>query len=249
MDRPQYTSVDILRMNFIMIYHIYDFIYKTTKVPPFFAMLWSHEIPHLKLPGVEVAAVCGQGYTEDSPPPPPPHSWASEPGAHLGILTIKLEVGATWTLPTAPSIIAANATAGERSSRPQLRRCLYFFVGDSVEVGGRVVNTHSKLDLDPSLPAVLTNPSDGGAGADVEFLLLEGAPIGEPVAQHGPFVMNSRDQILQAFEDYQRTRFGRWPWLGDDPVHPRNRGRFAKYPDGREEEPPTLAATHGGTCS
>ena len=41
-------------------------------------------------------------------------------------------------------------------------------------------------------------------GADVaEFLVLEGKPIGEPVVQHGPFVMNSRDQIMQAFADYQ----------------------------------------------
>ena len=30
--------------------------------------------------------------------------------------------------------------------------------------------------------------------------------------QHGPFVMTSREEIMQAFSDYQRTEFGRWPW-------------------------------------
>ena len=74
------------------------------------------------------------------------------------------------------------------------------------------------------------------AGADErELLLLQGRPIGEPVAQHGPFVMNTRAEIQQAFADYQRTRFGGWPWPSDDPVHPRDEGRFAKHADGRVE--------------
>ncbi|EGB02545.1 hypothetical protein AURANDRAFT_35153, partial [Aureococcus anophagefferens] len=38
------------------------------------------------------------------------------------------------------------------------------------------------------------------------FLFIAGRPIGEPVVQHGPFVMNTRDQIQQCFADYQRGR-------------------------------------------
>jgi hypothetical protein len=72
-------------------------------------------------------------------------------------------------------------------------------------------------------------------------LLLQGAPIGEPVVQHGPFVMNTPPEIRQAISDYQRTRFGGWPWESDEPVHPRSQARFARHADGRLEEPRAAA--------
>jgi quercetin 2,3-dioxygenase len=44
-----------------------------------------------------------------------------------------------------------------------------------------------------------------------EILVLGGLPIREPVARYGPFVMNTRDEIIQAFEDYQAGRMGQIP--------------------------------------
>jgi redox-sensitive bicupin YhaK (pirin superfamily) len=69
-----------------------------------------------------------------------------------------------------------------------------------------------------------------------ELLMLQGRPLNEPVAQYGPFVMNTRAEIEQAFEDYRRTEFGGWPWQGPDPVHAREKGRFALQADGKLEE-------------
>ncbi|PQA36057.1 pirin-like C-terminal cupin domain-containing protein, partial [Amnimonas aquatica] len=47
------------------------------------------------------------------------------------------------------------------------------------------------------------------AMADCRCLVLTGAPIHEPVNGHGPFVMNSYDEILQAYEDVKQGRLGR----------------------------------------
>ncbi|MDP4642528.1 MAG: pirin family protein, partial [Ilumatobacteraceae bacterium] len=51
----------------------------------------------------------------------------------------------------------------------------------------------------------------------LDVILLGGQPIGEPVEQHGPFVMNTRAELQQAFDDYQRGRLGVVPANGIQP--------------------------------
>jgi redox-sensitive bicupin YhaK (pirin superfamily) len=61
--------------------------------------------------------------------------------------------------------------------------------------------------------AILKNASDSDgvvlrAEGPTRALLIAGMPLGEPIAQHGPFVMNSRDELIRAVQDYQAGKFG-----------------------------------------
>ena len=188
---------------------------------PHFAMMWNENVPRVASRDAlgrrtTVTLVAG-ALQEHKPLSPPPHSWASKGDSDVAIWVIELEPGAQWSLP--------QARAGSH-------RALYFFRGGRIKVGGTEVEGKDGLLLRSDVDVVLS------AGDEAcELLLLQGRPIGEPVAQHGPFVMNSPAEIQQAFLDYQRTRFGGWPWRTDEPVHAPDAGRHAKYPDGRVERP------------
>ena len=67
------------------------------------------------------------------------------------------------------------------------------------------------------------------------FLILEGKPIGEPSVQHGPFVMNTEEEIRETMREYGKTQFGGWPWPEKEVVHPKEKGRFAIHSNGKEE--------------
>jgi redox-sensitive bicupin YhaK (pirin superfamily) len=184
-------------------------------------MFWDKQVPRHSANDaagrdIEVTITAGalNGLT---PPSPPPDSWAANPEADLAIWTIKLAADAEWTLPPA------------RDSRTV--RTLYFFVGSALEVAGRKVSQHCAIEVRGDRPVELK----AGAGG-AELLLLQGRPIGEPVAQYGPFVMNTRAELEQAFADYRRTQFGGWPYPADEPVFPRSQGRFARHADGRVED-------------
>ncbi|HEY3806486.1 MAG TPA: pirin family protein [Kofleriaceae bacterium] len=186
---------------------------KDKLVAPHFTMFWDRTIPRIEAPGVVVRVIAGSlGGAE--PPKPPPSSWASHAESDLAIWTLKLQPGASYTLPPA---------------QPTSNRVVYLFRGDATIAGSHIDPQHGvQVKPDASVEIV------AGSG-ETELLVLQGKPIGEPVAQHGPFVMNTRAEIQQAFADYQRTHFGGWPWPKDDPVHARDEGRFAKHADGRIE--------------
>ncbi len=190
-------------------------------VAPYFTMFWSEGIPRHtftddKGRAATVVTVAG-ALDGAAPPAPPPDSWASKPDSALAIWTVQLEAGARWTMPPAPA--GANRT-------------LYFFQGRSLRVGDRKVPSPVRVRVADGVPIPLL------AGPEpVEILMLQGRPIGEPVAKYGPFVMNTAQEIQQAFIDYRKTGFGGWPWSRPDPVHLREEGRFAIHADGRKEDP------------
>ena len=164
----------------------------------------------------EVVVVAGQ-VADAQGLPPPPHSWASQSDADLAIFTIRMAPGAEWTLP--------------KASHAATRRQLYFFQGQSLKLDAQSIPSRHVLEVKAQNDLHLLN-----TGTDtVELLMLQGRPIGEPVAQYGPFVMNTQAEIHQAFADYRSTEFGGWPWGASDPVHPRETGRFARHADGRVE--------------
>ena len=187
---------------------------------PHFAMLWDADIPRLVVRDdegrvVEVTVIAGE-LAGLVPPAPPPRSWASRPDADVAIWHVRVEPGASWTMPAA--------------GHADTVRTLYVFDGEDLQIGEQTVarGTGNVVRTDVSIP--LTS----SAGADV--LVLQGRPIGEPVAQAGPFVMNDRAGVEQAFADYRATEFGGWPWASDEPAHGAE-GRFARRPDGSVEVP------------
>jgi redox-sensitive bicupin YhaK (pirin superfamily) len=177
-------------------------------VDAYFGMLWSEGIPKISpAVGVSIDAIAGR-IGASTPPPPPPDSWASRPDTDFAIWLIRL---------------APGAESGTN-------RALYCFQGDDLTIDGTAVSADVGARLDPSTPVRLENN-----GAPAEFLMLQGRPIGAPVFQMGPFVMNTAEELRQAVDDYRRTRFGGWPWSGPDPVHDRSDGRFALHADGKVE--------------
>ena len=186
---------------------------------PYYKMLWAEDIPvHVskdnegKISRITVIAGC---LDEVTALPPAPDSWAYDPVNELGIWLIKMEANARWTIPTASF---------------EVNRSLYFYEGGEINIEGIKIPSYHSVDLLADQPVVVEN-----GNTEASLLLLQGQPISEPVIQHGPFVMNTAEEIHKAYSDYRLTQFGGWPWENHENVHPRERGRFAKYDDGREE--------------
>lgn len=188
---------------------------------PHFSMLWADRIPRHRVEGpggasVELTLVAGRFPGVAAPPAPPPRSWASRPESSVAIWTLRLSPGARIELPPAPGAV----------------RSLYFFRGEELLFGRRRVPAGRRVEAAGERPLAITNP-----GGEAEVLLLQGRPIGEPVARHGPFVMNTREELNRAYADFRQTEFGGWPWDRSDPVHGGAEERFARHVGGRVERP------------
>jgi len=188
-------------------------------VEPHFKMLWGETIPTINLKdetGKKITIELTAGTINDlKAPAPTPDSWAANPDNEVIICTIQLEANAAWTMPV--------ATDG-------VTRSLYFYEGEQIHIEGQDIPLNHCIELNATQSTIVKNGTKKG-----HLFLLQGRPIQEPVVQHGPFVMNSQKEIMEAFQDYQRTQFGGWPWNSPAPVHERSQGRFAKHIDGKVE--------------
>ena len=189
-------------------------------VEPHFKMLWKEKVPRITEidkdgKEIKIELMAGE-YKTVVAPEATPDSWASDKQNEVRIMTIHLEPKAKWNFKTG---VETNSS-------------LYFYKGASLKLGKDRVENHSVIHLENNKEVKVEN------GDEISFLLfLEGKPIGEPVAQYGPFVMNTQEEIQQAFEDYRRTEFGGWPWGEKEVSHGAEEGRFALHGDGREERP------------
>jgi redox-sensitive bicupin YhaK (pirin superfamily) len=193
---------------------------KNKMVKPHFKMLWGSKIPkprHSDTGGktTEVEVIAGKLLGQIAPAPPP-DSWAADAANEVAIFNLKLEPGATFILP--------KASKG-------INRSLYFYAGSQIALAGKAIEKYHSVVVNAAVDLEIVN-----GDAEARILVLQGKPIGEMVIQYGPFVMNTKEEIQQAFDDYHATKFGGWPWSRYDQVHARTEGRFARHADGTFEE-------------
>ena len=184
---------------------------KSKFVAPHFAMLWHEDIPIIKTDNTTIKVIAGN-YGEITAPDPAPDSWAAENTNEVAIWNIHVNAKTTYTLPKA---------------KTEVNRTLYFYEGANIEIDGQTIQRKHGIELKATEDTIIKIGNE-----TAHFLMLQGKPIDEPVVQHGPFVMNTQEEIRDTMQDYSLSQFGGWPWRHPDNVHQLERGRFAKYPDG-----------------
>ena len=96
---------------------------------------------------------------------------------------------------------------------PQFNALTYVLAGRGTVGAERHALASGQLavQVDGDVLVLSADESQDSRTQAFEVLILGGAPIREPVAAYGPFVMNTRDELQQAFEDYQAGRLGQIP--------------------------------------
>ncbi len=188
-------------------------------VAPHFKMLWAEDIPVVKISDDSgnksfIDVIAGK-FNEVAALSTTPDSWAADPKNAVSVLTIRMEPHAELKIP---------------ASEYEVNRTLYFYRGNNLLVAGTSINEYHLINVKSTEDLTLKNGEE-----ESYLLMLQGRPINEPVAQYGPFVMNTQAEIQQAMQDFQNTQFGGWPWPEREQAHPREQGRFALHADGTKE--------------
>jgi redox-sensitive bicupin YhaK (pirin superfamily) len=106
---------------------------------------------------------------------------------------------------TGISLMTAHFSAGGsvRLPTPPGEQVFCYVVAGELSVDGEPVAPHHLIRLTDAQPDITVS-----AVGDAVLLYGHGQPLGEPMVSHGPFVMNTREEITQAIRDYQRGAFG-----------------------------------------
>jgi redox-sensitive bicupin YhaK (pirin superfamily) len=152
---------------------------KDKMIAPSYRDIPAGEIPEARLPGATVRVIAGASH---------------------GI------TGAMQRARTEPLYLDIHLDAGARVEQalPATHNAFVYVYRGAMAIGAREVAVQRMAILanDPGSDGVVLQAGDTPTRA----LLIAGRPIGEPIAQFGPFVMNTRAQLLQAIEDFQSGR-------------------------------------------
>jgi len=188
-------------------------------VEPHFKMLWQKDIPSIQLKDLngkitQIDVIAGT-FQNHQALDPTPDSWAADKNNQVGIYTVQIKAEGSFELPV----------------RNEGVDCMvYFYEGNGLKINDTEIPSYHAVEL------LTTESIQIKAGKETcKLLILQGKPINEPVVQYGPFVMNTEQEIHEAFAEYRQTQFGGWPWPKAEYVHPREQGRFAKHADGKIE--------------
>lgn len=192
------------------------------KQPADYKMFWREHIPHVyetDASGLtaDIRVISGK-YNTTEAISRPPHSWAAAAENHVNIFLITLPAHAELKVP------ATTATSN---------RFCYFYQGDTLQIENKPIQRRYLAELKPDTEIFLK-----AGNSEARILWMEGEPIGEEVAMRGPFVLNTAQELDDAFRRYRATRFGEWPWPNPAPVFTREQKRFASFGGGVRKEYP-----------
>ncbi|MBN4047422.1 pirin family protein [Acidimicrobiaceae bacterium AH-315-P05] len=119
----------------------------------------------------------------------------AETNSPIGYARVTIDPGAQLRIP-----VATGHTA-----------LVYAFAGSGTVAGtGQPLEAHHLAVFERSGGDVLLEVADG-ASSPLDTIVLTGEPLNEPVARHGPFVMNSRAELVEAVDDFRAGRMGSIP--------------------------------------
>ncbi len=150
--------------------------------PPAYQDIQSENIPEISLPsGVTLRVIAGESYGVQGA--------VNRPAELFPTQALYLDIHFDQT------------AHFQQSIPPEHNAFLYVYRGSA-----KVVSENQEASIDLHRMAILRNEGSGveiSAAAGSKVLLIAGNPLNEPIAQYGPFVMNTRDELIQAADDFR----------------------------------------------